>query len=445
MKIKKSLYYGAHRMIGSSLGAIYEQYRQEDATGVPATTVKNHLIQLLDHCIDHVPYYRAMMETFDQDYATDPVHYLQKFPRLTKALIRENFEQLTSDDIGQRQWNYNTSGGSTGQPVRFIQDRAFSDRQHAIQLLSYCWAGREFGDPATRIWGSERDILQGDMGWKMKTLNHLTNDEYFNAFRMTPERMRTFLAELNAKQPHLIIAYAQAMFELALFAESEGIAMRPQKAILTSACTLYPFMREQIERIFGCKVFDRYGSREVGDIACECPEHNGLHVFPWGNYVEVLDDEGQPVPPGIEGNIVVTCMTNYAMPLIRYELGDRGILSAHTTCACGRSGQILEKIVGRNVDAFKTKDGTLIDGEYFTHLLYFRNWVERFQVIQTDYSSILFKIVQSAGAPTEVELDTIIRDTRAVMGTDCEVNFLFLSNILPTVSGKYRYTISEIS
>jgi phenylacetate-CoA ligase len=444
MNIRKSLYYGAHRMIGRSLGTVYEQYCDEDDAGVPADTAPQALIRLFDHCAAHVPYYAAQMATVGLDYHADPFAYLQRLPLLNKTLIRQHFEELQSDDLAQRRWQYNTSGGSTGTPVRFIQDADFIDRQMAMQMLSYRWAGRAFGDSAVFIWGSERDVLQGSIGWKRKTLNALTNEQLLNAFRMTPATMRAFLARVNSQKPHLIVAYAQAIFELALFAEKEGIAIAPQKAILTSACTLYPFMRAQIERIFGCKVFDRYGSREVGDIACECSAHHGLHVFPWGNYVEVLDDAGNPAPAGVEGNIVVTNLTNYAMPLIRYAIGDRGTLSPHTSCACGRRGQMIERVAGRNVDSFKTKEGVVIDGEYFTHLLYFRDWVDRFQVVQTDHSAIVFKIVPSGGDATERELAGIVRDTKALMGADCRVDFQFMAEIPPTVSGKYRYTISEV-
>ena len=446
MNMRKLLYFGAHQlMLGSALGSVYERYLAADAQGVPFATSKEALVSLLRHCEQHVPYYAELMARTGRDYERDPMGYLQALPLLTKTEIRQHSERLKSDDLARRRWMYNTSGGSTGEPVRFIQDRQYCDHQMAIQMLSFDWAGRAFGQAAVRIWGSERDILQGGMGWKMKTLNTLTNDRYFNAFRMTPERMRNFLAELNTQPPQLIVAYTQAIYELARFAEKEGIAVTPQKSILTSAGTLYPFIREQIERVFGCKVFNRYGSREVGDIACECEAHAGLHVFPWGTYVEIVDEEGNLVPAGVEGNIVVTSLINYAMPLVRYAIGDRGILAPERVCACGRQGQILAKVTGRNVDAFKTKEGALIDGEYFTHLLYFRSWVQRFQVVQQDLSTIVFKVVKTAADATEQELTEIVQNTRAVMGADCQVDFQFLADIPPAASGKYRYTISEVA
>ena len=262
----------------------------------------------------------------------------------------------------------------------------------AIQFLSYNWAGRQLGEPGVHVWGSWRDILNHKSNVSKRILDRLTNDRFFNAFMMTPEKMRAYLDELNQNPPRLVIAYATSIYELVQFAEREGLPIRPQVAIMTSAGTLHPWMREKIEAAFQCRVFNRYGSREVGDIASECEAHAGLHVFPSGNYVEIVDDQGHPVPNGEEGNILVTNLYNYAMPLIRYYIGDRGVLSRSDRCACGRQGQILERISGRNVEMFRKRDGTLVDGLFFNHFLYYKEWVEKFQVVQKDYERVVFKI-----------------------------------------------------
>jgi len=203
-------------------------------------------------------------------------------------------------------------------------------------------------------------------------------------------------------------------------------------------------MRQKIESVFQTRVFNRYGSREVGDMACECDTHEHLHIAPSGHFIEIVDDNGAQLTDGVEGNIAVTCLMNYAMPLVRYSIGDRGVMSTARQCSCGRKGPMLKAVLGRNVDAFKTADGTLIDGEYFTHLLYFRNWVRQFQVVQRGYSEVEYKIVGSAGGAHPAEVEEIIAKTKLVLGPSCQVRLDFVPDILPSPSGKYRYTISEV-
>jgi phenylacetate-CoA ligase len=447
MNVRKSIYFSYKRAVGSSFPLLYEDLVRQDRNGVAPDITNRLLVQLLAHCRRSVPYYAEIMKKVGDDFEHDPASYLLRLPILTKGLIRAHIEQLKSQDLGQRKWYFNTSGGSTGEPVKLIQDRDYGDRSNALQEFYSSWAGAGVGDSIVYIWGSERDILEGSLGAELKKLiiKSLLRKTYLNAFRMTPEKMNEFINILNTRRPKLIIAYVDSIFELARFAEREKIAIRPQSAIITSAGTLTPFMREKIEGVFQCKVFNRYGSREVSDIAGECDAHRGLHVFPWGCYVEVVDEAGNRLPAGTEGNIVVTCLSNFAMPLIRYQIGDRGVLSADSSCPCGRGGQILERILGRNDDIFETKDGTQIEGGYFGFLLYSRPWVWKCQVIQKDYSSILFRIKQSEYDYEPEELSDIIYKTRVIMGEDCQVDFEFVDDIPTSPSGKYRYILSEIN
>jgi phenylacetate-CoA ligase len=257
--------------------------------------------------------------------------------------------------------------------------------------------------------------------------------------------MRDCVATLNRVRPGLIVAYAQAAYELAQFAEREKLSVTPQRAAVTSAGTLYPFMREKIAQVFGCRVYNLYGSREVSVIGCEIPGRKSLWVPPWSNFVEILDDEGRPVRPGDEGNIVVTCLTNFAMPLVRYRIGDRGALMPDVPANGRPMAQVLKQVSGRNVDVFRTCDQKLVDGEYFTHLLYFRPWVGKFQVVQKAHEHIVFKVVQANGGPTSAELEEIAAKSRLAMGNDCRIDFEFPKELPPHPSGKYRYTISEVS
>lgn len=441
---KKYAYLSYATLRGYRFPALLKQYLRECDNGLSGKTTTLALSRLLRHCRDMVPYYADLLAGVSSaEIDTNPRGCLRNLPILTKELIRANFDRLQSKDNAQRRCEINTSGGSTGEPVRLIQDDEYRDASTAIQWLSHHQLGCPPGAPHVRLWGSERDLESGTKSGKSRFFNWLTNTTWMNAFAMSPERMREFLDILNRKRPRLVVAYAQSIYELARFAEREQIQVNPQRAVLTSAGTLYPFMREKIAQVFRCEVYNLYGSREVSDIAWELPGRKGLWVPPWANFVEIVDENGLAVPAGTEGNIVITCLTNLAMPLVRYRIGDRGALLAESEAP--ECIQMLSHVSGRTVDTFRRSDQTLVDGEYFTHLLYFRPWVWKFQVVQKSYTEILFRVVSTNGKPSKDELHEIASRSRLAMGDNCNVDFEFCDDLPPLRSGKFRYTISEVA
>ena len=443
MNWKKRAYLSYASLRGYRFPALLKQYLQQCDDGFCEDTRNKALSRLLRHCHEMVPYYGDLLSAASpRQIESDPRGCLQKLPILTKELIRTNFERLQSKDNSQRHCETNTSGGSTGEPVRLVQDDEYRDASTAIQWLCHHQLGCPLGAPHVRLWGSERDLESGTKSRKARFFNWLTNTGWMNAFAMSPESMRSFLDILNRKHPRLIVAYAQSIYELARFAEREQIPVSPQRAVLTSAGTLYPFMREKIAQVFRCEVYNLYGSREVSDIAWELPGLKGLWAPPWANFIEVVDESGEPVPAGTEGNILITCLTNYAMPLVRYWIGDRGALLPESETPKGI--QMLSHVSGRTVDTFRRSDQTLVDGEYFTHLLYFRPWIWKFQVVQKTYDSILFKLVSTNGKPPREELEEIAARSRLAMGDDCKVEFELCDELPPLRSGKFRYTMSEV-
>jgi phenylacetate-CoA ligase len=430
------------RLRGFRFPQLYAEHLQAVIWGDPAESAAECLKEILLHCQRSVPYYADLMAGLkESEIIDDPEACLRTLPILTKDIIRDEFEYLKSEDLACRKWYYNTSGGSTGIPIKLIQDKEYSSRARAVTMLLSRLIGCEEGEPVVFVWGSERDILQASVGIKARFRAFALNTTMVNAFRMTKDTMRECLCMLSRRPPKLIIAYAQSLYELACFAEREGIVIAPQNAAITSAGTLYEFMRQAISKVFQCPVYNRYGSREVGNIACERPGLKGLWTAPWGNYVDVVDHDGVSLTPGVEGDLIITCLTNFAMPLLRYQIGDRGVLAGQRQLG----GQVLERVSGRNVDTFKLSDGTLIDGEYFTHLIYFRDWVRKFQVIQKEYDQVLFRMeLNHSLEPPKAELMEIAAGVRTVMGASCHVNFEFPEEIAPASSGKFRFTISEI-
>lgn len=444
MPLRRLLYFGYHRLGGRSVGRIYRELLAEDRAGLSAGGEIDRLRLILLHAARKVPHYEVALGGREREIEADPVAVLRTLPLLTRDTVADRFDALLSSDADRRQVFEQTSGGSTGEPVRLLQDSHYREVELAVSMLQASWTGWRFGQPEMWIWGSERDILTGNGDLRSRLASRLTGRRYVNAFQLTPKSMRECLRRLDRDPPRLIVAYAHTLDDLAAFALGEDIEVAPQQAIVSTASTLHPLMRERVERVFGCRVFDQYGSREVGDIACECDRHRGLHVIPWMNFVEIVNEDGEPVEPGREGRVIVTSLCNYSMPLIRYEVGDRARLvpDEDPPCPCGRQGPRLAEVVGRIGDTFKATDGSHVASGYFIHMLFFRDFIKRFQVVQTAPNRVVYRLIVR-NTPSGGELEEIARDTRAVMGEACDVDFEFPDELPATLSGKYRYTISE--
>jgi len=412
------------------------------------------LSDFLLYAYEHVPYYRRILKEAGVIASNREVK-LEKFsdiPLLNKATIRERFEDLRSDELAHRKWYYNTSGGSTGEPVRLVQDKHYLDWGRAVKMMFDQWSGYSIGSRKVLLWGSERDLFVGQETFKTKVSRWLKNEVWLNAFRMTPRQMRVFVDRINTFRPLQILAYAESIYQFSRFIEGENLKVYSPKAIMSEAGTMFPHMRETIERVFKAPVFNCYGSREVGDIACECDQHMGLHISVPTHYVEVLRKDGSPAEPGELGEVVVTSLTNYAMPLIRYRIGDMAIW-ADEPCSCGRSWPLLAEVTGRVTDAFAKRDGGVVVPEYFIHLIGVvlnTGWIHKYQIIQEDYDSVRVLLVPQESAEDlqerhSEEISEIAEKIRLVMGEACQVNFEFVEDILPTASGKYRYTISKVT
>jgi len=407
---------------------------------------KANLEKLLLHAYQKVPYYKEIFDRHNIFHGQDKLDLsrFSKIPFLTKHIIRERFLNLLSNDWEKRGGKPNTSGGSTGEPVRFIQDNAHRRWcVYANKLYYNHKLGKLPGERELVLWGSDRDILRGSIGLKAKFVNYFYNRKFLNAYRMSSKTMIDYIRHINAFRPISIWAYVESLEMLARFAEEEGLNITPPKLLISTAGTLYPQTRELIERVFKAPLYNQYGSREVGAIACQCRKKAHLHLFPWSHYVEVVDENGNQTPPGDEGEVAVTSLVNYAMPLIRYKIGDRAI-QPNAPCACGRASHTLGHVTGRVSEHLIALDGTAIYGGYFRLLYFNRPWVKSFQVIQTHTDRVINKIV-TTNPPPDVDLYEIRYKQKKVLGESVQIEFKFVEEILPSTSGKFLYVLNLIN
>lgn len=394
------------------------------------------LEKLLLHAYQHVPYYHKILPkvgVIDKNGQVKLENF-HKIPSLTKEVIRKEKNRLYSKDHIARKSYPNHSGGSSGEPIDILQEKKYSDWNIANKIHYKSFANQYIGDKELRLWGAERDILKSKVDLKQTVVDFVYNRKNLNAFRMTISNMRYFVDEINSFKPTWIEAYVQPMYELAKFIEENNLKAYSPKGVLVSAGTLYPHMRETISRVFSCKVYNRYGSREVGDIACSC-DLGKLHVSEWNNFIEV--DSKNKI-----GNFFVTNLNNYAMPIIRYDIGDIGSKIKHR-CGCGRSTGLLGTVEGREMSVFKARDGSVIPAEFFIHfvgVVFNDGGIKKFQVIQEGYEQILIKYVSNQKDIKKL-MSKVEESIGEVMGENVKISWLEVKDIEKMNSGKYLYTL----
>ncbi|MHC4281069.1 MAG: phenylacetate--CoA ligase family protein, partial [Planctomycetota bacterium] len=400
---------------------------------------KQKLQHLLKHAYENVPYYKRILSEVGVIHGGRVIlENFHKIPLLTKEVIRNEGNNLYSRDYKKRHWYYNSSGGSTGEPVKFIQDRNYQSWGMAGRFYFNLIGNKEVGEPELKLWGSERDILQGRDKVSTRLRRWIFNTELLNAYRMSNEDMMKHIERCNQVKPKQIWAYTDSMYKLSRFVEIRQLSVHFPKSIICTTANLLPQARRYIEKTFGCKVLNQYGSREVGTIACECEIQEGLHIFTPLQKLEILNSKGQPVKDEEVGEIIITTLNNYSMPLIRYRIGDTGCFS-NKMCSCGRGFPLLKEVTGRVFAHFLKKDGSVIHSQFFVALFFFKPWVREFKVVQKDYEliEILVALEQEVD---QGDVEVITGKIKEVMGQNCKVEFKFVDEVPPTDSGKYLYT-----
>jgi phenylacetate-CoA ligase len=401
------------------------------------------LHKLLDHASVQVPYWKdafdklglrlADIKTYD-DFRTLPV--------IDKDLIKAQHYDLVAVNYRGKTYRKST-GGSTGEPLHFEYTPESYDWRVACSKRGYGWAGYEDGKKSAYIWGVAIGKVPVLKRIKESLHHAFLRQRYYNCFGFTEQKMKEVISDMNKYKPECIVAYTNPLYDFVKYAErSRAIKFKP-KAIILAAEKLHEFQREKIRAVFGCPVFNTYGSREFMLIASECEMHNGLHVNIENLFVEIIKENGDPAKPGEMGDIVITDLHNYGMPFIRYKIGDIAIASDRK-CLCGRGLPLIDKIEGRVLDTIRTPDGRIVPGEFFPHLMKEFNEVRRFQVVQKNLHSLNIKIVKEKDLP-KGRLAFMRNEINKVLGREISVKIDFVKDIPLTRTGKLRVTISKLN
>lgn len=394
---------------------------------------------LLAHCWAQVPFLQRHWHA----HGVEPgplshVSELARYPVLTKAMISANYDDAIAGDWRGRTLS-KTTGGSTGEPFRFEYTMDVYARRTAVMWRGYGWGGASLGTRTGYLWGT--GMRKGGWGGFKDRLYHgAFNRRFFDAFSLSDGNIDPVIDELLAYQPQAIVGYVAPVVLVARRMLATGRSMQGLRGVLTGAEALYEPERRDIERAFGCPAFDTYGSREVMLMASECDHHSGLHVNADHLVLETLDHEGRPVPAGRSGDVAITDLHNFGMPMVRYLNGDRATY-AGTVCACGRGLPLLASVDGRVLDSILTTDGRHVPGEFFVYAMLDWPDVRQWQVVQTATDCVQFRLVVPAPWSQE-RRDKLTAKVQDKTGPTMRVEIAEVGEIPTTASGKRRLTIS---
>lgn len=405
------------------------------------------LKRLLEHAEQNVPYYRRLFS--DLNITSRDIRSMSDFsqlPVLTKDIVRSQGHHLIRDDVPKSALFTKHSGGSTGEPLSFYQDRRYIDASNAGTFRTFQQVSWEPGDMIAFFWGWDETL--NDMSpLEFEVRQRLRRQYQFDPFNAGPTQMKSWLDTWRRIRPVIAHGYASTIVRFAEFARQSGNAqvLKGVRGVFTTAEKLHSEQRKLMEQVFEAPVFDCYGSSEVQNIAAECPE-GSMHIMADFVVIETLGDKEYQALPEDTKPFLVTSLWNYAMPFIRYRNEDCGRL-VEGRCDCGSGFPLMDLTIARVSDQFVFPNGRVVHGEYLTHLLYGVSGIEQFQFHQRSAEVIDLSIVPSDAPATEREevLRTVVAQIHQISDGTATVNVNEVESIPLSRAGKHRYTRSDVT
>jgi phenylacetate-CoA ligase len=440
-------WYWARRRLGPAFEEYLRGYIERESWSQDRFTnyVEECFRVQVQRAFREVPYYRDKFREYgigEEDVAKLRMEDLPRLPLLQKPSVRANPELfLTKSAAAHPPKCFHTSG-TTGTPLRIYWD--FKVHQHNIAVRaarSFRWAGVEYRGSRAVLAG--RLIVNPQRNqppfWRY---NLWEKQLYLSAYNILPQNMPDYVGALNKFRPATLTGFPSALSFLAKEIGESGLEVYRPRAIITTSEALRPKMREVVERVFGVKAYEEYGSVENCALATEC-EKGGMHVHPDFGLVELLRADGKPADPGEMGEIVATGFANTNQILLRYRTGDLARWSDRP-CACGRTlFPVLDALDGRQEDVVLFPDGR--EMMRFDFLFKELKGVAEGQVVQEALTHFVINILPTREYH-QSDADTIRQRlvTRYGLGPEMKIEVRRLDHIPREKSGKFRPVISRV-
>jgi len=442
------------KLVSTIIFPLHERLKKHDTVDIrkalektqwlSAEQLKSLQLESLKHFLidveQHVPYYQTLFKQIQFNPETiKSLDDLKRLPLTGKPLIREHSEQLKADNA-KNLAKFNT-GGSTGEPLIFYIGNKRVSHDVAAKWRATRWWDVDIGDVEAVIWGSPIELGGQD---KIKLIrDKLLRTHLIPAFEMSSSKVDGFIQKIQSLKPKMLFGYPSALAHIASHAEKTAQVVNDLgiKVAFVTSERLYDYQRSKIEQIFSCPVANGYGGRDAGFIAHECPSKN-MHITAEDIIVEIIDNDGNVLPNGEAGEIVVTHLATRDFPFIRYRTGDVGVLSDES-CGCGRGLPLLKEIQGRTTDFIIAQDGTVLHGLALIYVLRDIEGIDSFKITQYSLDETTVQIVknQQYNQQNEIKIQTEFKQR---LGQNVAISIEYIDLIAKEKSGKFRYVVSHV-
>lgn len=395
---------------------------------------------LLRHAHATVPFYRERWAgAYDGDVPLTMERFAQ-LPLLTRRELQENYAALrsASPPAAHGAIREGRTSGSIGAPVRFLSTELGALFWAALTLRDHLWHGRDLSAKLAVI---RRETERGTAdNWGPATAGLArTGPSVTNSIFADAEAQ---LDWLEAEQPAYVFTYPTLVREMARIALRRGTRLDGLRELRTLAESLDPDLRALCREAWGVPLTDLYSASETGYLALQCPAHEHYHVQSESVLLEVLDEAGAPCGPGQVGRVVATPLHSFAMPLIRYDVGDYAEVGE--PCACGRGLPVLRRILGRVRNALVAADGRKYWPVFGTRALIEETAVRQYQFAQTSLDLIEARLVVEARLTPQQE--TRFRErVLSMLPAGMTLRFAYVSSLPRSPGGKFEEFVSELS
>ena len=396
------------------------------------------MINLVKHSVKNVEYYEKLFV----DYGINTTQIqnrddLKKIPKLNKNIIKREGYKLIARNIRKEKIREECTSGTTGTPLTIWKDEKTYLYSYALRKMQQKWAGYQRSD-WMGILSGYKVISLSQFKPPFWIKNYLDKQIHFSTYHLTPEYISFYIDAMKHYKVRYLLGYPSAVGLLARFI-LELKKVFPIKAVFLGSEPLLQWQRDDIKKAFDCKIYDFYGQTEGVITAINCNSSEKLHTI---MELGILELERQKKSEK-HFRIIGTSLTNYAMPLIRYELND--LTSGYDfNCRCGVNRLILNPIETKMEDFILTKNGAFVSASLLTFPFKTPKGIIEAQIIQNNRNEIIVRIVANEFFTVSEERN-LVNNIKNCIGDGMRIFVHKVNKIARTANGKFRFVISEVS